>query len=466
MSSAAVHTYRSLAISDLDEFVFGRCPHPLRVGHGLQIGAGRVHPEINFTLPPTSITSATMPAVRDEYAAMVDEVCARAVALQLPGLLVEFELLPELTAAPEWGAELTATLRAALDRHHERHGLACALRVTPNDLREFVRPPLMRSGEKWEQMLRSFELCADAGADLLAIESTGGKEVHDDALLAGDLPGVAFALGVLAPRDMANLWERIVAVAASHDAIASGDTACAFGNTAMVLAETHHIPRVWAAVIRVMTVARSLVAYECGAVGPSKDCAYEGPYIKAITGFPIALEGAEAACAHLSPVGNIARATADLWSNESVANVKLLGGMAPTVSLEQLGYATRLMNTASERGQALVLRDLFVASDASLDPQAHVLRPDVVLELAGAIVEEPTPYLRVRRAALETLASLRDAHAAGELALARAELTWLARLSAAADELPEDEQTLIESVCAALDPGKVRLADYDLPERG
>jgi uroporphyrinogen-III decarboxylase len=44
--------------------------------------------------------------------------------------------------------------------------------------------------------------------------------------------------------------------------------------------------------------------------GPSKDCAYEGPFLKAITGYPIAMEGAEAACAHSSPVGNIAKAAA------------------------------------------------------------------------------------------------------------------------------------------------------------
>jgi methanol---5-hydroxybenzimidazolylcobamide Co-methyltransferase len=125
---------------------------------------------------------------------------------------------------------------------------------------------------------------------------------------------------------------------------------------------------VWAAVIRVLSVARSLVAFEQGAVGPNKDCAYEGPYIKAITGCPITLEGAEAACAHLSPIGNIAKAVPDLWSNESVNNVKLLGGMAPTVSLEQLVYATRLMNTASSKGpeSARTLRDWWVESDAVL----------------------------------------------------------------------------------------------------
>ena len=163
----------------------------------------------------------------------------------------------------------------------------------------------------------------------------------------------------------------------------------------MMLAHSRYIPKVWAALVRVLTVARSLVAYERGAVGPSKDCAYEGPYIKAITGYPIALEGAEAACAHLSSLGNIMKATADLWSNESVQNVKLLGGMAPTVSLEQLVFATRLMNVASARARsaALMLRDWFVESDAQFDPQAYVLRPDMVIRLAGEIIQETTPYL-------------------------------------------------------------------------
>src|SRR5690606_10723139 len=159
-----------------------------------------------------------------------------------------------------------------------------------------------------------------------------------------------------------------------------------------------------------------LVAFERGAVGPSKDCAYEGPYLKAITGCPIALEGAEAACAHLSPVGNIAKATADLWSHESVQNVKLLGEMAPTVSLGQLVYAARLMNVASAQGAgaAAALRDWFVRSDAHLDPQAYVLRPDVVVQLAREIVQETSAYGRTRRAAQAALALLRRAYGGGD----------------------------------------------------
>jgi methanol---5-hydroxybenzimidazolylcobamide Co-methyltransferase len=147
-----------------------------------------------------------------------------------------------------------------------------------------------------------------------------------------------------------------------------------------------------------------------------------------------------------------------------VANVKLLGGMAPTVSVEQLAYACRLMNAAAAAGRELELRDLLVASDAALDPQAHVLRPDVVLELAAEIVAEPSPYRRVRRATVATLESLRRAHAAGELTLPAREVSWLERLSSAADELPEDEDPFVRETLARVELSKVRLEEYELEE--
>lgn len=459
-----MENYKHLAVKDPDDLIFGHSPRPLTLANGLVIGGGTVYPELNFTLPPMSIATETMPEIYAQYSQIIQEACARAVDLHVPGLVVEFELLPEMTRTPEWGAEITAILRKTLDRFAKSDGLKSALRVTPNDIREFERPPLMRSGALWDDMVRSFELCAQAGADLLSIESTGGKEIHDDAILYADLPTVAFALGVLGARDMASLWDMIVQVSKKNSVIPAGDTACGFANTAMVLAEIKHIPRVWAALIRVMSVARSLVAFERGAVGPSKDCAYEGPYIKAITGYPIALEGAEAAVAHASPVGNIAKATADLWSNESVQNVRLLGGAAPTVSLEQLAYAARLMNAATEAGPqtALTLRNLFVASDTKFDPQAYVLRPDVVIDLSREIIAEETAYKRVRRAALATAQTLRKAHQSGVCPLSPQEVNWLDRLSAQADGLPEDEESLIEQMKEMVDPTKIRLDQYGL----
>ena len=45
---------------------------------------------------------------------------------------------------------------------------------------------------------------------------------------------------------------------------------------------------------------------EHGAVGPSKDCAYEGPVMKVVSCVPISMEGKSSSCAHFSPLGNIA----------------------------------------------------------------------------------------------------------------------------------------------------------------
>ncbi|HHY46445.1 MAG TPA: methanol--corrinoid methyltransferase, partial [Firmicutes bacterium] len=351
--------FNKLAIDTLEDFVYGTAPRPLKLAGGMAIGGGTVYPEINFTLPPMDISDETMDEVKRHYTEMIEGVLTRARELNVPGLVVEVELLPPATMRPEWGIEITKIVREAMHEYESRHGLKSVMRITPNDVRDMIRPPRMSGGQMLDAMLETFRGCALSGAELLAIESTGGKEVHDDALLACDLPTVIFSLGVMGARDMARLWNAIVAIARETGSIPSGDTACGFGNTAMMLAEKGYIPRVFAAVVRVITVVRSLVAYEVGAVGPSKDCAYEGPYIKAITGYPIAMEGKSAACAHLSPLGNIPAAVADLWSNESVQNIKLLGGMAPTVSMEQLAYDCRLMNTAGQegKGSARKLRD-------------------------------------------------------------------------------------------------------------
>ena len=106
-----------------------------------------------------------------------------------------------------------------------------------------------------------------------------------------DLAASLFSLCILGQRDMRFLWGELDGIARRHGAVCAGDTACGFGNTAMVLAEQKMIPRVFAAVVRAVTAVRSLVAYECGAVGPGKDCGYENPILKAITGYPMAMEG-------------------------------------------------------------------------------------------------------------------------------------------------------------------------------
>jgi methanol---5-hydroxybenzimidazolylcobamide Co-methyltransferase len=437
-----------LAVADLDDFLYGRAPHPLVCGRGLKIGQGQVIPEVNFTLPPVEIAERNWSEIRQQYAEIIESICQRSVDLEVPGLLIEFETLPEMTLRADWGLEITSQLAETLERFHATSGLKAALRVTPNDTRELQRPPLMRRGEYWEGMLKFFGGAGGAGADLLAIESTGGKEVCDEALMMVDLRALVFALGVLAPRDMRFLWGEIVRACRKSGIVPSGDTACGFANTAMVLAEQKLVPRVFAAVVRVAAVPRSLAAYQAGAVGPSKDCAYEGPYMKAIAGVPISMEGRSAACAHLSHVGNIAQAVCDCWSNESVQNIRLLSAYAPTVSLEQLAYDCRLLNAAASHSdsEARRLRDWLVESDAASDPQAWVLRPDVVLRISEQIVQEEGPYRQTRRAVLAALAEIQQAHRAGQLRILPREVKWLDKLQCDAEALPEDEKELLKEI--------------------
>ena len=447
MTTELARGFATLAISDQNQLRFGICPRPLSCGLGLTIGAGTVFPEVNFTLPPLTIDEATWPDVKAHYEEMAKHILRRAVALGVPGIVLEFELLPAMTERPEWGAEITAILKRHLVACHENRHLACALRVTPTDIRDQQKPPLLRTGEPWFRLRRSLQLCAEAGADILSIESVGGKEVHDQALMFGDFPGIVLALGILAPRDMAWLWGEIVSICARHPGVVAGaDSACGFANTAMQLAHQKMLPEVLAAVVRAMSAVRSLAAFEQGAVGPSKDCAYEGPVIKAITGCPISMEGKSASCAHFSPVGNIAAAMCDLWSNESVQNVRLLSGNAPEAFTELLAYDCRLMNTASSHGGALALRDWMTASDEWLSPQAAVLSPAATLRIASAIVAEETPYRQTIAAGHAALDIVKEGVAAEYLHLSRKEHQWLDRIASALDELPAEETSLIASL--------------------
>jgi methanol--5-hydroxybenzimidazolylcobamide Co-methyltransferase len=121
-----------------------------------------------------------------------------------------------------------------------------------------------------------------------------------------------------------------------------------------------------------------------------------------------------------------------------------------------LKYAT------SQRGKdtALLLRDILADSDSKLDPQAYVLRPDVVLDISKEIVKEKGYYNRIRKAAALALEKIKTAHEAGELRLDDKELTWLERLTEDVDALPADVQTLTEQMIPQCE--KLRPELYDV----
>jgi methanol--5-hydroxybenzimidazolylcobamide Co-methyltransferase len=137
----------------------------------------------------------------------------------------------------------------------------------------------------------------------------------------------------------------------------------------------------------------------------------------------------------------------DLWSNESVQNVRLLSGNAPEVFTELLAYDCRLMNAAAaDKGGALRMRDWMTESDEWLSPQAAVLSPDATIKIATAVVGADSPYHRTIAAGRAAVEILNDGIAQEKLRLSSKEQKWLTRISDALDSLPEAEGALIEDM--------------------
>jgi methanol--5-hydroxybenzimidazolylcobamide Co-methyltransferase len=456
--------FKTCRIEKKEELIFGSAPYPVKTPRGLVIGGGRVYPELNFTLPPMSINSNTFEDIKKQYREIVTGALDRAVHLDAKGVILEFEPLIEMTQTPDFGVELVKEMNEFCEQYFKQKGLKSEIRLTPNDLREFERPPRQRTSPLLDKMMELFERGADAGGDMLSIESTGGKEIFDDALLACNIREILFSLAVLGVRDMKMLWKKIVGIANQKGKIAAGDTACGFGNTAMILAEKQFIPKCVAAVVRIISVVRTIVAIEEGAVGPGKDCGYENVFLKAITGTPISMEGKTSACAHPSPVGNIAAACADLWSNESVQNIKLLAGMAPTVYLEQLEYDTRLMNQALIEGKdcALQFQKLLVNSDQYLDPQALILAPENVLKISMDMVKGNGYIDSAIRGSLTGLDIIERAVSEGKLKLPPMEHAWIETMKNDLSDIPTDETRFIESMLPFMPRERIRLDEYGI----
>jgi methanol--5-hydroxybenzimidazolylcobamide Co-methyltransferase len=456
--------YKSLVINSANELIFGTAPYPVTTPRGLIIGGGHVYPEINFTIPTMEVTERVIAELISYYKGIVSEILEHALHLYSEGIIIEFEPLIEMTRFPEIGIELVKVMNEVCENYFQAHGLKSELRLTPNDLREFDKPPRQRTSAYLEPMMELFERGAMAGGDLLSIESTGGKELSDDAIMMCDIKKFIFSQAVLGVRDIKMLWGKIVRIAANTGKIPGGDTACGFANTAMILAERKYIPKIFAAIARIATVVRTLAAVEVGATGPDKDCGYEGPFLKAITGIPISMEGKTAACAHLSPVGNIAAACADLWSNESVQNIKLLSGMAPVAYLEQLEYDTRIMNQAikDSRETCLKLQELFVKSDSYYDPQAFILAPENVITISAEIVKGENYVDATLRGCKKGMEIIENAQKAGLLKKDEKEDIWMESLKAELYNIPASEDKFIEDILPTIDENKIILSEYGL----
>jgi len=100
-------------------------------------------------------------------------------------------------------AEIIEEQKALLENYHSEYGIKLGLRVTLADIRNFQ--DASEFNDDFDVLIESFEVAAESGADVLSIESFGGKEVVSYALVRSDLEGVIFATGVLASIDVERL---------------------------------------------------------------------------------------------------------------------------------------------------------------------------------------------------------------------------------------------------------------------
>ncbi|MDR0768246.1 MAG: methanol--corrinoid methyltransferase [Methanosarcinales archaeon] len=440
----AVNRYTKMAYANADEMIFGKCKFPVKAGLGLEIGAGYTIPELNYAPRPQS--SVSTEALVKEYERITKDAMARVVQIGAPAVSLETEHVQQLTVNPAVGAEVAHVQKSILEEYHEEYGIKCALRHTIADLREDREYLALRS--KASEILESFDQCAAQGADLLSIESMGGKEVFDHAIIRDDTAGVLFGIGVLGTNDMDFLWQQIADVAKKNNVVPAGDTDCAQANTAMFIAGgllDKNLAHTTAIVARCISAARSLAAYEAGAIGPGKDCGYEHTIIKAIAGVPISQEGKSSTCAHSDVMGNLTMQCCDMWSNESVEYHGEFGGTTVQVWVESLAYDCALMNTALKTGNEKVLRDLVMLSDRYRDPQGYVLAYDNAYRVGEAIAANGNdPYLRAKAAAEVCCQIVQEGVDGGKLVLTRFETNALNKIKADLAALPTESAKFIE----------------------
>ena len=446
----SVTRYTKMAYSSADEMVFGTAKSPVSYGFGIKVGAGRVIPELNYAPRPGSEKDPARLA--KEYVDYISkDVLERAVTVGFPDVQLETEWVSQM-GTPKMAIPVVEGQKAICEKYHEEYGINCAVRHTIPDQREAGEEGL-RTGMKGhhaypEALFKAAEVACENGADVFSVETMGGKELSDYATTNGDVVAFLFGVGYLGSIDMEYVWKEFVNICKKNKTIAGGDTNCAGANTAMFMAGGYldnDVQRTYSAVTRAIASARTLVAWECGASGPDKDCGYEGPIAKSIAGKPCAQEGKNCQCAHCDLQGNLMAQVCDLWSNESVEYHPEFGGSSVQCWFGSLGYECALMNTATQLKQEKTLRDLYMYTDRTRGPEGYVLAYDHAYEIGQAIAANGNDlYLRSRAAGLKAAEIIINGYKSKELGLTNKQLDVINDIYKKISALPEDTDKFVE----------------------
>ncbi|HEY3360361.1 MAG TPA: methyltransferase MtaB domain-containing protein, partial [Methanosarcina sp.] len=182
-----VKKYTSMAYASADELVFGQAKFPVKAGLGLEIGAGYTSPEVNYAPRPGA--GASKEKLIKEYERITTDIMARMVQIGAPSVVLETEHVQQMSNNPDWGGAVAHAQKTIMEEYHDEYGIKCALRHTIGDIRE-DRNFLQLRGDKYSVFMEAFEEVAKNGADLLSVESMGGKEVFDYSILRNDTAGM------------------------------------------------------------------------------------------------------------------------------------------------------------------------------------------------------------------------------------------------------------------------------------
>jgi len=444
----AVTRYTSMAYKDADELVFGHAQQPVSYGFGIKIGAGYVIPEINYAPRPGAEKDSEK--LRREYVDYISkDILNRAVTAGFPNVQLETEWVSQMNQE-KLSAPVVEGQKAICEKYHEEYGVNCAVRHTIPDQREADEglKPGMGGRSYPEKLFECAEIACENGADNLSCETVGGKEFADYAVTNGDITAFLFGVGYLGSLDMTYVWQEFADIAKKNKAVAGGDTNCSGANVSMFMAGgflDNDVQKTFSAVTRCISAARTLAAWESGAVGPDKDCGYEGIICKAIAGKPTAQEGKNCQCAHCDLQGNLIAQACDLWSNESVEYHPEFGGTSVQCWLGSIGYEAALMNTAIQLGQEKTLRDLYMYADRTRGPEGYVLAYDNAYKVGQAIAENGNDlYLRAKAAGLTGAKIIMNGYETKELALTNKQLDTLKSIIKTLEGLTDETDKIVE----------------------
>lgn len=183
--------------------MFGTAKYPVATKRGLTIGGGHVIPEI---VPhPRPGSEKDIKSLLREFERANGDALERCVVVGHPAIVIENEHVFQMTHTAGWGMEIAAQTACQLDECLEKYGLKTAYRATIADIR---KPDMvdMRDSDRARAVLESFEACAKY-ADIVSIESMGGKEIFDHSIIRNDITGLLFAQAVLGGRTRPPLRE-------------------------------------------------------------------------------------------------------------------------------------------------------------------------------------------------------------------------------------------------------------------